>query len=384
MPPREVLGDLARPVIKDPPALDPSRIPKFALHDGRHFALWGDSHVAAGPLPVQLAQAIRERGVSVGPRFLPLTMGRSNVRLPIRAYCMGQAWTTELAYVAPQTVLTGPALASRAAAAGAESYLWLDVRNANREPVLRRLQLVYRPVGEGTTIDYTVDDGPEQHATLAASDTQSEVLAIAGDMPISTVKLHVSKGRLVLQGIILDYEKEPQVTFDVFGLPSSTARGWEMVDPAYLAQALHGLSYDAVILEYGTNEGNDPRFDRDAYRAALTKTLSNMRTVFPHASCVLLGPPDRGVLVKKSARHAPLDVLRYARIHQAISAVQANVGRSFGCEAWDWQELMGGPGGSYGWAYNNPVLMGRDLTHLTAAGYRHIASALAKSLGWGE
>ncbi len=386
MPPLDMLGSLARPVIRDQPPLDPSRIPQFSLRTGRHFALWGDSHVAAGPLPIQLAQAIRDRGESVGTSFLPPTMGRSNVRLPIRAYCIGQSWTTDLSYTAADQLQTGPALANRSTVAGDESYLWLDLRNADREPLLRGVQLVYRPTGEGAALDYSVNDEPEQHVILAnsgnGSATQSAVLAIPGDAMLSTLRLRVSQGRLVLQGFILDYAKPPQVTLDVFGLPSSTARGWANADPAYLAQALHGVSYDAVILEYGTNEGNVAAFDRDKYVAALTRTLTNLRSVFPQASCVLVGPPDRGVLMKKSAPHTPLDILQYARIHQEIASVQADVGGRFGCSAWNWQDLMGGPGGSYGWAYNSPTLMGRDLTHLTPAGYRRTASALAKSLGW--
>jgi hypothetical protein len=43
---------------------------------------------------------------------------------------------------------------------------------------------------------------------------------------------------------------------------------------------------------------------------------------------------------------------------------------------------MGGPGGSYGWAYAIPQLAGNDLTHLTPAGYRRSGLALARSLGW--
>jgi hypothetical protein len=107
-----------------------------------------------------------------------------------------------------------------------------------------------------------------------------------------------------------------------------------------------------------------------------------MRTVFPRASCVLVGPPDRGILVNRHGPGTALDLLQYARIHEQIAQVQAQVGAQYNCVAWSWQGFMGGPGGNYGWAYNDPVLMGRDLTHMTMEGYRRTGQALATSLGW--
>jgi lysophospholipase L1-like esterase len=394
MPSLAELGDLARPVVRPQPPLDAARAPDFALLDGatgsprrRSFAFWGDSHIAAGPFMGQLVQAIRDRGETVGPRFLPPTMGRSNVRLPIRAYCIGQSWSTALSYTAPDTLRTGPALANRSAPAGPDSFLWLDLRNADRQPTIRQLQIVYRPSELETELGVSVNDGVEQRIVLpsAGFDTaaSSRILTIRGDALISTVKLHVETGYFVLFGFILDYEAPPRVIFDVFGLPSSEAVGWANADPNYLAQSLHGVSYDAVALEYGTNEGNVAHFDRDNYAASLTRALTNLRHVFPTASCLLIGPPDRGILVPpREARRTRPDLLHFAKIHQEIAAVQSEVAEKFGCVAWNWQDLMGGPGGSYGWAHNVPPLMGRDLTHMTSEGYKRTGAALATSLGW--
>jgi len=385
MPTAQQLGLLARTVIRDEPVIDPARIPEFALHDGtaaarpRRIAVWGDSHVAAGPFMPTVADAIRSNGISVGTHFLPPTMGRANVRLPtLHAYCIGHGWNTDLAFKSPTPIAAGPALANRIAAAGPESYLWLDFRDADRQATLRQLRIVYRPAG-AAEIAFSVNDGPEQSAPLAGNDA-SETLTLKGDALISTLKLRVTQGELVLQGFILDYDQPPLVTFDVFGLPSSTAHGWANIDPAALGAALHGDSYDAVVLEYGTNEGNVAHFDGDKYAADLTRTLTNMRAVFPHASCVLVGPPDRGVLLARG--HPPPDFLTFSRVHAQIEATQVRIGAQFDCVAWDWQDLMGGPGGSYGWAYAIPQLAGNDLTHLTAAGYRRTGLALAKSLGW--
>ncbi|WP_266171647.1 GDSL-type esterase/lipase family protein [Dyella subtropica] len=383
MPSDAELGPLARTVIRDQPVLDPSAISGFALGDTtqpRRIAFWGDSHIAGGPLMPTIIETLRSRGLSVAPRFLPPTMGRANINLPgLRAYCIGSGWSTEIAYTSATPIASGPALMNRMADAGPDSYLWLDLRNAVRQPNVRQLQLVYRAPA-GATIGYTINDGEPFSAPLAAA-SDSQTLTIRSDRPISTIKLRVTQGKLVLYGLILDYIQPPTITFDVFGLPSATVRGWANADPDYLAQTLHGVNYDGVVLEYGTNEGAASDFDADKYAATLTQALTHLRKVFPSISCVLVGPPDRGSL--RSGKVRPLPLLAYGHIHQRIEGIQRQVGNQFGCTVWSWQDLMGGPGGSYGWAHAQPSMMGRDLIHLSPDGYRRTGRALAHSLGWG-
>ncbi len=381
MPSNAELGALVRTVIRDQPQFDPSSIAGLALgaSQPRRIAFWGDSHIAGGAFAPTLIEALRKNGLSVASAYLPPTMGRANVRLPgLRSYCIGSGWSADIAYAASSTREIGPALADRSADAGPDSYLWLDLRNAARQPEVQQLQLVYR-ASEQAVVDYSVDDGTPVSIQLVSA-RDSQVLAIRPDRPISTLKLRVTQGKLVLHGFILDRVQAPTISFDVFGLPSATVRGWANADPAYLAQALHGVSYDGVVLEYGTNEGAVANFDAGRYAAMLIKALTNLRQVFPSASCVLVGPPDRGVLRKSKGR--PISVLAYANIHQQIESMQRQIGKRFACAAWDWQDFMGGPGGSYGWAHAEPSLMGGDLTHLSPAGYRRTGHALARSLGW--
>ncbi|MEI9885099.1 MAG: hypothetical protein WDN08_01150 [Rhizomicrobium sp.] len=383
------VGDLARPVDLNPPVLDLARIPEFALKDAggaarpRRFAFWGDSHIAAGPMMAQLQQAIRARGETVAAHFLPPTMGRANVRLPaLHAYCIGPGWSTALAFKEQDVQAVGPALANRVAAAGPDSYLWIDFRTADLKPQLRGVEIAYRTAQPGTEIAFSVNDGQEAAVPLA-SEPGAHRLVIHADALLSTLKLRVTHGQLVLQGFVLEYDQPPLVALDVFGLPSSTARGWANADPAAIRDALAGEAYDGVVLEYGTNEGNEAEFDRARYAAGLTAALTNMRAVFPQASCVLIGPPDRGVLLpRRGARPRGLDYLKYAKIHAKIADVQGDVAAKFGCVSWNWQDFMGGPGGNYGWAHHDPVLMGADLTHLTRDGYQRSGTALATSLGW--
>jgi hypothetical protein len=397
-PDTDEIGGLAAFAAHSPPVLNAAVTAGFAVGGTAHprrIALWGDSHVAAGAMAKQLVQSLRDRGETVENHFLPPTMGRANVRLPIRKFCIGDAWTTTLSYTQPRRIQTGPALVSRTAASGEEAYLWLDLRGSDRAARIKQLRIVYRPGPAETVLGVIRDNGAEESITIpaAAAGAPSAVLTLSGDPLLATVKLRVNSGSFEVLGMILDHAVEPAVTFDVFGLPSSMATGWANADPGFLAAALHGVDYDAVILEYGTNEANAAHFDRDRYTASLTRTLTNLRQVFPAASCLLIGPPDRGVLVVKAkpvARHGrrrrhrakPVDLLRYSRIVQTVAEVQAEVAPRFGCAVWDWQQFMGGLGSVYGWAHHSPPLMGGDLTHMTAPGYRLTASAIAQSLGW--
>lgn len=383
MPGDSELGPLATTVIRPPAVLSAAIVAGFAPGSSarpRRVALWGDSHLAGGPLAATLMQGLRDKGYRVGARFLPPTMGRANVNLAgLRAYCIGSAWTTKVAYTGSSAIDTGPALVSRGVEAGRSSYLWLDLRTASRQADVSQVQLVYTSPS-GASVSYALDDGKPMTARLKPSPT-SETLTLSGRTLLSTAKLTVSRGKLALLGVILNRPHEPDVTLDVFGVPSATVRGWANADPAAITQSLHGVTYDAVVLEYGTNEGADADFAVDTYTGTLDKALSHLRQVFPKASCVMVGPPDRGVLKSPKGTLPPL--LTYGRVHQSIETTQKQVGARYGCVVWSWQDLMGGPGGSYGWAHAQPSLMGRDLIHLSPDGYRLTGRSLAHSLGWG-
>jgi hypothetical protein len=323
-------------------------------------------------------------------------MGRSGVRLPIGKYCQSSTWRLDPAYVASsQTMRVGPSLVDlRSTRSGA--YLWLDFRRDAQPSRVVAVRVMYAPTASASTLGVRLDDGLEQRVTLARAPAGSGTVSTAeiaitatGGAPLSTLKLRVIEGMAVLQGFMLAHRDPAPITLDVFGLPSATVRGWAQADPAYLEDALRGQTYDAVMLQYGTNEGNASNFTRESYAAGLTRALEGMRAVFPDAACLLIGPTDRGVRVRRPAagrRTAkplpPPDLLKFARVHREITEVQAEVGRHYGCASWDWQAFMGGPAGIYSWVLSTPPRAARDLTHLTPAGYRESAAALARALGW--
>ena len=357
----------------------------------RRLAIWGDSHMASGIFGEELQRLLGVVGVDTSHSFIPPYMARRGVRIPVRSFCIGSAWTISSAYTSHTEENVGPALAElRSHGAGADNYLWIDVRSRARVPEVIRLRMLYRPAAAGAQIAVSVNQGAEKIYQLELASefdgvAPKNLLLAEGDL-LSTLRIRVVSGEVALQGFFIDKVTEPSLTFDVFGIPGATVNGWRMANADYLRAALYERQYDAVLMEFGTNEaaGN---FDPEGYTQLLNQALMKMRLVFPEAACLLLGSPDRGTVLrrKRGRRGVPVttdQLLRYSRIHQRINAIQAEVGTTFGCQVWDWQRTMGGPGSAYVWVRGNPTLMSSDLIHMTPAGYRRSAGTLARYLGW--
>lgn len=390
--------------LPDLTSLEP--LPQWPLRKTWRIGLWGDSHTAAGFLSEGLIQGLGLSADEVGSSFIPASFGLPGVRLPIRKSCVGPGWGRTHAFrtkaagaVLPKSLVQGKTTDS-------DSYVWLDVRTTARPQGLAALDVQFSPPdgmrANNTVLAVSLNDAPER---IVALDRRTDrLLALRSAHGIQTVKLRLISGDLALDGLVPHHATPPKLVLDTFGIPGATARGWEIINPAALtapgAPSAPGISgtqgssgtpgegdadsaYDMVVLAYGTNEGSDSGYDPTKYATSLRTGLRNLRSVYPQAACMLLGPTDRGIPVRRSASGAtsrtqpprlypqhPLHPLHYARIHRSISEVQQRVGAEFGCRFWDWQSFMGGPGGAYRWLTQTPPLMAPDLIHLTVQGYR--------------
>jgi lysophospholipase L1-like esterase len=364
-----------------------------ALPDGppaasgrRSIALWGDSHGAARFLSDALVEALGFSESQVRPAFVPASIGLPGVRLPLRRTCLGKGWLWQHANQSqPPRVPLGKGLITMTSEQ-AGAFFWLDLGVGEPAAELEAITLVFSPetASERAVVAVSLDDGPER--VIALDEHEDGLVELRPDRPVRVVKLRLLAGRLALEGFRPRYVDPGRVTLDTFGIPGARMRSWKSADPVRVRAGGPDERYDLVLLEYGTNEGNDQAFDPAAYEADLRAGLRVFREAYPAAACVLVGPTDRGVLVprrarnrarKSSARPPAVDLLRYARIHQSISRVQQRVAADHGCRFWNWQDAMGGPGGAYRWFHARPGLMAPDLIHLTAPGYRESGRRLA-------
>ncbi len=364
-----------------PDASQPDLSPPLAI------ALWGDSHTASDAFSEEFVRVLGYARDQVQPTFVPPDMDRAGVRLPIHKHCQGDGWSLEYAYLSRQSGAHYAKGLVNLKSSVPDSYLWVDFRALPPTPNLRSLDILFAPPGAGekNVVGIAVDDGAEQVVELEQAGMG--IVHLRAEHPMSTVKLRLIAGTLVLQGFVPQYVEVPRLYFDTLSIPGATARGWRMLDPEFLMARDNEVSYDLVIMEYGTNEGNDRSLDLDKYRADLRASLQNLRRVYPASACVLIGPPDRGVLVQrrhgKKKRHdkpSPTVILKYSRIHQKLGVVQRAVAAEYSCSYWSWQEAMGGPGAAYRWVHRSPPWMARDLTHLTVAGYQASARKFAATI----
>jgi lysophospholipase L1-like esterase len=374
------------------------------------IAIWGDSHMAAAffsdQMLRQLAGPAGQSANTVSSRFVNAGVGHGGVRALVRKTCMTGEWAREMAYAhGDAAAAPGPGMTSLVAKKPG-AMLALDLRDAQGLARHTRLQLLHHGDTSGPTrLAISVDGETEKLLTLTPQ-SGPNALALSTDLPLSTLQIRVLEGSFRFQGIKLpEAAIPPPLHLDLFAYPGATVAGWVRSDLAYLASWFTDQPYDLALIAFGTNEGNDPRFNDAAYRETLNKALGNFRQVFPQTQCVLIGPGDRGIRVAKSktakanksnkgsknskalkpktsAPSTPAaNLLKFSRIHAQIGQVQTELAAQHGCLAWSMQEAMGGAGSAYTWARKSPALMAPDLIHFTPAGYRELANRFMADFG---
>jgi lysophospholipase L1-like esterase len=354
--------------------------------------IWSDSHLAAGFFTQELQRLSRLAPDQVRAQFMPASLGRAGVRLPLRKTCVSTDWQYEPAHVQSDGAAhPGPGLVNMSSRRDG-AWLALDLRNTAGRAERSRVRLLYQQTERPILLALRVDEGPEQTITLQGPQGPA-VLELAAQEAMSTLALRVLQGPLRLKGLEWPVAPTVRLQMDVFGYPGATVGGWRHVRPESLMPWWHEPPYDLVVLAFGTNEGNVQPFSAPAYRQMLEASVSQWRAVFPQTACLLIAPGDRGVLLRRSQKKgksssrgtgpAAPDVLRFTRVHDEIGRIQKQVAKSHGCHAWSMFEAMGGAGSAYRWARQTPPLMARDLIHFTVPGYQRLAQLMAKDLGWG-
>ena len=382
-------------------------------------AVWGDSHMAAGFFTHELIKQLGLGLDQVQNTFIPANMNRSGVRLPVRKTCVSPQWRYESAHANMEAAQSpGPALVNLSSGDKNASLSW-DLRNSNGIPELQTVQVLYQQNLAPVRIAISVDNQDEVEVILKG-DFGSGVLELVGNAPISVLKIRLLEGTFRLHGLLLKWlEPSAKLQLDLFAYPGATVAGWRSAKLKYFQSWFPENPYDLVILAYGTNEGNVKPFDPALYQSLLSESIQQMKSAFPKASCLLIAPGDRGVLVRKStmqkfknkkvaklkldaknkSHNMPknsksliktgdasnfknIDLFLYTSIHEKIAAIQKEVGNQFQCSTWSMLEAMGGKGSSYAWAKEKPQLMANDLIHFTPLGYERLAQKFASDFQW--
>ncbi|QNB00853.1 GDSL-type esterase/lipase family protein [Massilia sp. Se16.2.3] len=346
-----------------------------AYAPGLRIALWGDSLSSSRDF---IGAALDTAGIAKGavaPSFIQAGIPVPGLQLPVKAACASKGWRVAYAHKEKRSQ---PGFSKGFLSMTADSpgeTIALDLRAPGSSARVKAVTLLYeKPAPDASLmLAVSVDGGAEEFVSL--SRRNSSVLRIVPDVPLATIKLRVVSGKVTVHGFAPVYDSAPALLLDSFSVPGGLLRSWSNTAAAHFFSAAPEVAadYNLVLVQYGTNEGAVPSFSRTNYLSYLRENLGRMRSFYPRARCILVGPPDRGNAGGGGA-------LKFANVHAQIASAQKQVGLEHGCAFWDWQAAMGGPGSAARWAAMQPPQMQRDLTHLTAKGYQLSGRMFAQAL----
>ena len=231
--------------------------------------------------------------------------------------------------------------------------LAFDFRAPLASTRVRRLTMFYEKeqADSSLLLGIAVDNGDE--TLISLSGRAGRALYLQPAVPMATVRVRLVAGALTVHGFAPHYAVAPRLIVDALSVPGGRLRGWSNVAAAPLPRPDGAFDYRVILVQYGTNEGAASDFSPDAYRAYLRTHLGRLRALYPRARCILIGPPDRGVVGSAGAAAA----LHYSTVHGQIASAQAQAARAQHCQFWDWQAAMGGAGSAARWAALQPPWM---------------------------
>lgn len=346
-------------------------------------AFFGDSHAASDSFTGALRRALQARFGDAGPGFVLPVRAWPTYRAPACEVTSGGAWRPLRVTARERRVdrygLAGVAVecSPREAtidAAADDGLGWGEL--ALPEPLAGsdwNVELWAAAQPGGGTLRVRVDEADAADFALAADAWQAhyEPLIVAGAGAHRVRIEALGDGAVRLFGLVIE-RPGPGVVVDTLGINGARARDQLSWDDALFREHLARRQHDLVVLEYGTNEaGDDEPMAR--YEASLRQVVARMREAAPRSSCLLVGPTDWPVRVRR--------VGWVERARQAeIVDVQRRVALEAGCAFFDTVRFQGGPLSTAAWARLDPPLAQRDRVHLTHLGYLRVAEALVAGL----
>ncbi len=181
----------------------------------------------------------------------------------------------------------------------------------------------------------------------------------------------VGGGPVRLFGVALERDR-PGVVYDALGAHAAMAIYWQHQDPAHWKEQLKLRDPALIVFQYGTNESDLRKLDRDDYERALGHLLDELADVANGASLLVVAPLDRAEF--RNGRLATKQVIL------DLVAIQRRVALTHGAAFWDTFQAMGGEGSMARWMKTRPQLGGEDLTHPTPRGAELLGNMLSDAL----
>jgi len=276
------------------------------------------------------------------------------------------------------------------------SQLWVETcAECQAGSKVAQFEILYQASPTSGTLRYRVDDGSWQTLTTRTSNIEPphparQVIAVP-DGPHRLTLEHAGGGNVDLYGVALE-RQQPGVIVDSLGVVGRRLGSLRSWDWSIIGEQLATRDPRLVVLQYGTNEADDPDLDLDAIAKYYDDTILRIRAAAPTAAILILGPPDMGVreagkscdrMKKPADPNTPVipecqwrtpSVLREIISMQHAAALRNKVA------FFNTLAAMGGADRMAEWVGADPKLAYKDHVHLTDLGYHRWADALSSAL----
>jgi lysophospholipase L1-like esterase len=234
-----------------------------------------------------------------------------------------------------------------------------------------RFDLYYLEQPGGGDVEMSVAGKSERFSTRGEAKV-SRVHAVPVDDGEAQLTVRAAGGGPVrLFGVALERDR-PGIVCDALGSHAAMAVYWKRQDREHWRQQMALRDPALVVFQYGTNESDLWRLDRDQYEHDLAEIIDELRDVAAGASILVVAPLDRA--------EAHGGQLETKQVILDLVAIQRRVALTHGAAFWSTFDAMGGRGSMARWVRARPQLAGGDLTHPTPLGAEVLGGMLTDSL----
>jgi lysophospholipase L1-like esterase len=274
------------------------------------------------------------------------------------------------------------------------AQLWVETcAECKAGTSVAQFEILYEAAPEHGVLRYRVDDGAWQtqatRTTAIEPPHPARLVVPVPDGPHKLTLEHGGAGTLDLFGVVLE-RQQPGVIVDSLGVVGRRLGSLRSWDWSVIGEQLATRDPRLVVLQYGTNEADDPTLDLVAFAHYYDEVIARVRASAPGASILILGPPDMGVReggkacdrMKPAADGTlvPECQWRTPAVLPEIIAVEHAAAVRNQVAFFDTFAAMGGPDKMAGWAESDPKVAFRDHVHFTDVGYQQWADALSGAL----
>ncbi len=236
---------------------------------------------------------------------------------------------------------------------------------------LSRFRLFYQAWPRGGEVEIRFDTGELALVSTRAEAPVDRIHEVRVSPGEHEIVVRPREGQLRLYGVVLENEG-PGVVVDALTLLGISTRQLVNFDLDHLSTQFRQRESDLVIFWLGGPDAMRTGFTREGFVERYGEVIGHVRRGRPEASCLVVSTLDKAYEFNGRVRSR-------RRVAEVVAAQEA-VARARGCAFFDLYSATGGEGTLARWDRERPRFVAPDLTHLTLAGARHVASLLERAL----